>query len=272
MYYLFIFVFGLCVGSFLGVLIYREANEDNYKKFIPSWVCGRSYCDNCHRLIRWHDNIPLLSFFLLRGRCRYCRQKITIQYPLVELLTGLEFIWIYWLVKNNVLYFSRLEGFYSLVVLIYWLLLGAVFLMIVISDLKYQIIPDSGVVMAIVLILARKYFDYFYTGYLDFSFIPASFLAALFFYGIILITRGKGMGFGDVKLAFVLGLLLGWPGTLVAVYFSFIIGGVIAIGLLLTGKKKMKQAIAFGPFLIVGAVVAQLVGSNLLEWYSRLIF
>ncbi len=291
---LFIFIFGLCVGSFLGVLIYREAVKEpgskcqtageakkkrtreakkgiGLTKYLPSWVWGRSYCDNCKKPIAWHDNIPLLSYFLLKGRCRYCKKKISLQYPLLELMTGIEFVWVYLLVRQNLNFFSQFEGFYSFILLVFWLFLGALMLMILWSDFKYQIIPDSAIMLGVFLALGKYYFTYLYTGYIAWSFIPASLGAFFFFLAIILITGGKGMGFGDAKLAFVMGLLLGFPGILVAIFLAFLTGGLTGVILLLSGKKKLKEAVAFGPFLVFGFFIAQFWGKKILNWYLGLI-
>ena len=224
MVYLVLFLLGLCVGSFLNVIIYRETIDEKVAKvdkssksrkgffrYLPDWVSGRSYCDYCHKQLKWYDNIPFLSFIFLKGKCRFCHQKIPFQYPLVELLTGVEFVWIYFLIQSNLKFFSRFEGFYSFLILIIWLILGACFLTIFIADLKYQIIPDSAVFFGVLTALFKLLIDYRYTGMIDFSLLWTAFGASLFFYGLVLITKGKGMGFGDVKLAFLMGMVLGFP-------------------------------------------------------------
>ncbi len=273
-----IFLAGLCVGSFLGVLIYREAVEEGPKQkakslkhnacqYLPSWFYGRSYCDHCRKPIRWHDNIPLLSFILLRGRCRYCRKKISLQYPLLELLTGIQFVWVFLIVRGNINFFSRFEGFYSFLMLGYGLLLAAILLMVLVADLQYQIIPDSGIMIGILLTLGQIYVTYRYTGYVDWSVWPAAFGAALFFTAIILITKGKGMGWGDVKLGFLMGLMLGFPRILAALFIAYLTGGIAGVILILSKRKTLKQSVAFGPFLVIATAVAYLWGSKIIGWY-----
>ena len=259
MIYLILFLLGLCMGSFLNVVIYRETREEPKAKslsWLPSWVTGRSYCDHCRKKIPLYDNIPLLSYLLLSGKCRFCHKKIPFQYPLVELLTGIEFVWIYFLVQSNLSFFSGFEGFYSLLSLIFWLVLAALLLGIMVADLKYQIIPDTAVFGGIFLCLVKLLIDYRYTGMIDFSKLWAALPAAGFFMFLIFITKAKGMGWGDVKLAILMGLILGFPKIISALMFAFLTGAFIGVILILTRKKKLKSKIAFGPFLIAGTIFA----------------
>lgn len=250
------FILGLCVGSFLNVLIYREAKGDG-------WALGRSYCDRCKKKLSWHDNIPLLSYFLLKGKCRFCGKKISLQYPFVELLTGIEFVWIYFLVKSNLSFFSRFEGFYSFLTLLIWLILGACFLAIFVADLKYQIIPDTAVIFGITISLFKHLVDYRYTGMIDFSVFWSALGAGLFFLSLIFFTKGKGMGWGDVKLAVLMGLVLGFPRILAALSFAFLTGAITGVILILLGKKRLKSKIAFGPFLIIGTLFSLIYGEKI---------
>jgi len=268
MVYFLLFIFGLCIGSFLNVLIYREAREESpktggIKKWLPSWVLGRSYCDHCRKKLSWYDNIPLLSYLLLGGRCRYCKKKILIYYPWVEFLTGIQFVWTYFLIQSNFWFFSRFEGFYSFLSLIILLVLGVCFLAIFVADLKYQIIPDTAVFTGIISGFTKILIDYRYTGMIDFSSFSAAILASLFFVALALVTKGKGMGLGDVKLVFLMGLILGFPQILTALSFAFLTGALVGVILILLKKKGLKSKIAFGPFLICGLVFALLWGKNL---------
>ena len=189
MVYFFLFLFGLCFGSFLNVIIYRTTHGH-------SPFSGRSFCPHCQKKVAWFDNIPLLSFIKLGGRCRHCHQPIAFSYPLVELLTGIEFVWVWFLLKQNLIFLGRFEGFYSLLNLIYLLIIFYIFIGITVADFKYGLIPDSLVVSGIVLsvffiltsynFLVADFKSYFISG--------AG--AALFFITLIIITRGKGMGWG----------------------------------------------------------------------------
>ncbi|MFC1711951.1 prepilin peptidase [Patescibacteria group bacterium] len=255
-----IFILGLCVGSFLNVVIYREVKG-------KSWLWGRSFCDKCKKQIAWYDNIPLLSYILLSGKCRYCKTKISPQYPFVELLAGFQFVWIYFLIKSNVDFFARFEGFYSMISLLLWLVLGACFLTIFVADLKYQIIPDTAIIFGIVTAILKVIVDYRYTGMADFSVFISSFIAGLFFLSLIYITKGKGMGFGDVKLVILMGLILGFPRVIIALFIAFLTGAIIGVILILIGNKKLKSRIAFGPFLILGTVLALGFGEQIWTFF-----
>ena len=263
--YILVFIIGLCVGSFLNVLVYREAEEA--KTWLPSWLWGRSYCDHCKKQIKWYDNIPLLSFVLLQGKCRYCHKKISFQYPLVEFLTGIEFLWIYFLIDKNLDLFTGFEGFYSFLTLIIWLVLSSLMLAIFVADIRWQIIPDLAVFGAILATLFKIYIDYRYTGMIDLSLFTSAILAALFFLFLHLVTKGKGMGFGDIKLAFLLGLTLGFPKILVGLFTAFLTGAFGGVILIIIKNKSLKTKIAFGPFLIIGWLIALIWGEKIWQIY-----
>lgn len=221
----FLFLFGLCVGSFLNSLVYR-LNEGNLKSFI----FGRSVCPKCKHKLEWRDNTPLFSFVLLGGRCRYCQKPISIHYPLVELATGILTVSIF---------------FHGLFYLFITYALVAIFL----SDLLYQTVPDEIVYPAIGVAL-------FYSIINHQSSIISGFLAGLFFLILVLITKGQGMGMGDVKLAALMGLFLGYPKIIVALYMAFLTGAIAGVILILLGKKRFGEHIPFGPFLIGSTFVS----------------
>lgn len=266
-----IFIFGLCIGSFLNVLIYREAHDQSFrvlefksfKKWLPRWILGRSYCDHCKKQLAWYDNIPLLSYIALVGQCRFCHKKISWQYPLVELLTGIEFVWIYFLIKSNLDFFAKFEGFYSFFSLILWMLIGACLLAILVADFKYQIIPDGAIVIGLIFMLLKLYNDYYYTGMIDFSVFPSSLFAAIFFILLIIFTQGKGMGWGDVKLGLLMGLILGWPKIILAIMTAFLTGASVGVILILFKNKGLKSKIAFGPFLVLGTLISLFYGQQI---------
>jgi prepilin signal peptidase PulO-like enzyme (type II secretory pathway) len=245
---LFIFVFGLIIGSFLNSIIYRlETGE--------SFLLKRSYCPHCKHKLFWQDLIPVLSFLILKGRCRYCQQKISFRYPLIELATATLFV----LIANYT--------FPNLLVTSYWLLITCFLIIIFVYDLKHYIIPDkiiySAIAIAVVYHLLR--FDLLGRSNLLLS----AFGAAAFFLIIVLVSRGRWMGVGDIKLAFFMGLVLGWPNILVALFLAFFLGAIIGIGLIVAGKKKLKSEIPFGPFLVTGTFLAMFFGERLINWYLR---
>lgn len=234
-----LFLFGLIIGSFLNVLIWR-LNDEKAPKF---WQ-GRSMCPKCRHELSWSDNIPLLSFVFLKGKCRFCHKKISIQYPIVELATAGATVLI-------VGFLSDL-GFLSI---ISYLFIVYAFIVIFFSDLKYQLIPDEMVVVVVVLSFLRGN-------------LLVGLLAALGFFLVVLATKFRGMGLGDVKLAFAMGLLLGFPAVVVAVWFAFVLGGVFAVGLLLLHRKNIHETMALGPFLVLGTLIAALWSQKILAILS----
>ncbi len=217
-------VFALVLGSFVSAITYR----------IPrglGFVSGRSFCDSCKTNLRWYDNIPLISFLLFSGTARCCGKKISIRYPLVELtsLTG----------AITLFYFFPFYQF----ILMYLLFL--ILLAILVIDLEHQIIPDQ--LTWAVLILSFFLLD----GSMISSLFSAFFLSLLLLC-LHLITQGRGMGLGDVKLAIPLGLILGFELGFYWLVTSFILGGIVASVLLILKRANLKTKIAFGPFLIVG--------------------
>ena len=226
------FILGLSVGSFLNVLIDRIPRGES--------LTGRSHCDSCREPLRWLDLIPLASFLLLKGKCRYCQSTISLRYPFVELLTGILYV----------LTFTYAPNFN--IILPYSLIMMSIFIVIFFSDLLYGIIPDKILFSALAASLL-------YFGLIDQDNFTERLLAALGSFSLLgsifLFTKGKGMGFGDVKLAFLIGFFLGWPLSAFSLYFSFLTGGVISVMLLLYRVKRVGETVPFGPFLVLGAVV-----------------
>lgn len=218
---------------------------------------GRSHCDSCKKTLHWNDLVPVISFVLLGGRCRYCRKKLSFQYPLIELVGGLLFVFIY-------SHFIELGALPVILLLIIYSGLLAIFM----TDIKYRIIPDE---VLIVLIAAAVGFRILH-GLHDVAIsILAGFGLFLLFLFLVLITKGKGMGMGDVKYAFFMGLFLGFPQILIGFYGAFLTGAIFSLILILAGSKKFGQTVAFGPFLVFGTIVAHIWGNNLWMIYARLI-
>lgn len=270
-FYIPIFLFGLFIGSFLNCVIYRlEKNE--------SFLKGRSYCPKCKHQLNWQDLIPLLSFIELRGRCRYCKQKISWQYPIVEISTAVIFLLIFnfqffWIEQSSRLpvglLFKQSLIFNFLSLFYYWI--TASFLIVVfIYDLKHYIIPDGIIYPAIfIAFLYDILYSYFilHNPNLIINFFYSSLGASLFFLIIFLVSRGKWLGFGDVKLAVFMGLFLGFPNILVSLFLAFFIGAIMGIGLILAKKKNLKSEVPFGPFLVTGTFIALFFGNQIISWY-----
>jgi len=247
---IFIFLFGLIVGSFLNW----------------SFLKGRSFCPYCKQVLSWQDLIPVFSFLFLKGKCRYCGKKISLQYPLIEIATGLVFV----LMLNYELRIMNYEIFsFEFIAYFLFLILNSSFLILIfVYDLKHFIIPDKVIYPAIVIV-------FLYNLILNSQFIIhnsifAAIGASAFFLFIVLVSRGKWMGVGDIKLAFLMGLLLGFPYILVALFFSFLIGAIIGIGLILAKRKTMKSEVPFGPFLVIGTFTALFLGEVIINWYWSL--
>ncbi len=220
---------GLVFGSFLNVLIWRLNDEK-----APKWWKGRSMCPTCKHTLSWKDNIPLVSFVALGRRCRRCRTHISWRYPVVELVTAVSFYVI---------------GFQPQI-----LALAAIFIVIFFSDWIYGFIPDEMILVGLLFCKVTNLYVAFFAG--------------LAFLLIVLLTRFRGMGLGDVKLAFLMGFLLGWPNILVAVWIAFVLGGLVALILLGLKRVGFSDKIAFGPYLVLGTLVSALWSQKILTLLS----
>lgn len=243
---LLVFIYGLFIGSFLNVVIDRVPKGQSIL-FPPS------HCPHCRHRLAWYDLLPVVSFILLNGKCRYCKTKISLYYPLLELLTGEIFLLVY--------LFSSHAGFlYTLYVLV----MASVFIVIFFSDYKYGLIPFSVVGLGTAITLSYLLYTASFSNIL--LHLAASIGAFLFFFFLFLFTKGKGMGFGDVVLVFLLGLFLGFPLVVVALYVSFLSGALVSVLLIILGTKKLKNdTIPFGPFLIFGTFVTLFWGNAILK-------
>lgn len=243
MIYLFLFILGACIGSFLNVVIDRLSTG-------RSIVAGRSYCEHCKKILSPIDLIPLVSFLMLKGRCRYCNAKIPARFFFIELLIG---------VTLPILFFYSQIHLLPISVFIFLAVIILSFLAIFFADVIYGIIPDALVVISGVFTLLYLYFTS--------QPVITNFLigvgALFFFLFLFLATKGRGMGFGDVKLSFVLGFLLGFPNILVALYLAFLTGAGVSIILVIWKKVSFsKGTIPFGPFLIFTTLLAFFLGKS----------
>jgi leader peptidase (prepilin peptidase)/N-methyltransferase len=236
--------FGLVIGSFLNVVIARLPERRSL------WMPG-STCPGCGNAIAWHDNIPLVSFVALRGRCRACAASIPWRYPIVEAGTAVLFA-VAWLVFGG-----DLREFIVAVVFL------AALVAITVIDLRHQIIPDAitlpGVVAGFVASLATDRISWIES-------VGGIVLGGGLFMAVIVLSRG-GMGGGDLKLGAMLGAFLGWQALLVALFVAVMLGGMSAVALLASGRLARKDAIPFGPFLAIGGAVALFWGQAMLAWY-----
>lgn len=293
---LFIFIIGTCVGSFLNVLIERTNREESIK--------GRSYCESCKKKLLPKDLIPLFSYLFSKGKCKYCGTQLSIQYLLMEIVTGILFALVYILISNNLFmqndYFFNtyhLPFFNNILPLIYYLIICSALLALFVSDIKYGYLFDKITIPTILFVfcykvfsvgslLASKYLDLnesqfgqllikagFIGDRIEDSLTPliytigGSLLIAMFFLLLIVATKGRAMGGGDVKLGFLIGLITGWPHMLMAIMIGFLTGSITSIILILIRKRTAKQTIPFGPFLIFGCFLMMFFGNQLFDWY-----
>ncbi len=250
-------LFGLVFGSFITALSYRSVNGMSIFK-------GRSVCPKCKKTIGWKDNIPIFSFFFLKGKSRCCKQLISLRYPLIEFFTTVIFfsIGVIFLackdLNDPVCIWKGLIGFSALP----YLLFISVFLITVfITDFEHKLILDRFVFIPLSLTFFLIIFfnpDYSYTN------LFLSFASASFFLLIHILTKGKGMGLGDVKLSLLPPLILGWPYTVIWLFLSFIIGAMVGVALIFVGKAKFGKQIPFGPFLIFSYFIVLFWGDKLL--------
>ena len=269
--YFLIFILGLIIGSFLNCIIYRIELQEDMPKGSPqrktvSFLRGKSFCPVCKHILPWQDLIPVFSFIFLKGRCRYCQKPISIQYPIVEIATGLLFL----LIFNFQSIFNEFSIF-NFINLIYYLIIACFLIIIFVYDLKHYLIPDKIIYPAIIIALIFNLQFLMLNQFSIFKFsILSSFGAAAFFLLIVLVSRGRWMGTGDIFLAFLMGLILGFPNILVALFSAFLIGSVIGVGLVFLNKKTLKSEIPFGPFLIFGTFLALFWGEEIISWYQGL--
>lgn len=269
---LFISIFGAIIGSFLNVVVIRYGS-----KFL---IKSRSKCFSCGYLLKFQDLVPILSFLSIRGRCRYCRSRISIQYPLVEFFTALIFLLIY------------LRSGLNIETIFYWIV-WSIFVVIFVYDIKHKIIPD-GMVYSLIFLGALRVVVFFVTNPVEFVkllFLPDIGLGALLvilsgpilffpFAFLWFISQGKWMGFGDAKLALALGWLFGFVGGLSAVIFGFWLGSIVGLGLIFLSKINIsylswkfknltiKSEIPFAPFLILGAAIVFFLNINILSLFN----
>lgn len=239
--YIIIFLYGIVIGSFLNVLIYRLPKKENI-------VTTRSHCMNCGYQLKWYDLVPIFSYLVLGGRCRKCKTRISVQYPIIEALNGILYLIVFY--KFGM----------SVDSLLYCLLFSALLTLSVIDFRTYEI-PIGINVFILLLGLVRVITDW--TNWADYL---IGFLAvSVFLYLIYIITHGRGIGGGDVKLMAVCGLVLGWKLILLGFFLGCIIGSICHLI-----RMKISHAdhvLAMGPYLSVGVIIAALWGSQMINWY-----
>lgn len=243
---------GLAIGSFLNVIVLRIDE-------LATILYDRSHCPKCKKILAWYDLIPFLSFILLRAKCRYCGGKISWQYPIVEIGTGLLFLILF-------LTFGLSWG------LAFYLIVFSLMIVVFVHDINTQTVPEIFVWIALVLSLLV---GWHFGEFTFFSAIIGAVLAGGFLGALVYFSKEKWMGAGDIKIGIIMGLLVGYPNVLVALFGSFVFGSIAGIAIILLknksiDRKSLKMALPFAPFLILGILFALLYGSEVIQWYTNL--
>jgi prepilin signal peptidase PulO-like enzyme (type II secretory pathway) len=254
------FIYGICIGSFLNVLIWRLPREETIK--------GRSQCPKCNHQLSWYDLVPVLSYAVQGGQCRYCRAKISPRYAIIEIITGLLFALMLW---NS--FPLELNNIAAWLVIARVALVTVICIVVFVVDLEHYLILDRvvypGIALMLTLIIIQSLvannFGILASGLL------AAFLAFAVFWTLWFLSRGRWMGFGDVKFVGFMGLALGLPGIFVALFLSFTIGAVIGLLLIAFGGKEMGSKIPFGTFLSFATVLTMFYGTALWSMYWSLL-
>lgn len=260
-YFLFVFIFGICIGSFLNVIIYRVPNKLDF-------VHGRSFCPKCGHMLAVRDLVPLFSFIVLGGHCRYCREKISFRYPMIEALCGCLFLWCVWELGFTL---SALAA----------CILAAVLLALAMIDWDTMTIPD-GLIIALLIPCVLSLFT---AGTDIWSRLIGFFVVSVPLLALALLIPGS-FGFGDVELMAVCGFFLGWQNVLLALFIGIVLGGVAGVFIMARHSKSRpenspqdnKQTpqekeeekhphMPFGPYLAIGVFIAMLYGDKIIRWY-----
>ncbi|MDO8574079.1 MAG: prepilin peptidase [bacterium] len=287
--YFWLFGLGLAVGSFINVLSLRY---DPDRFLLNTKVMGgRSFCPHCRNKLKWFELVPLLSFVWLRGRCRTCQTKISFQYPIVELASALIFVLVPAFLKTSniqLLTSGHQNSTFYFLFSIFYISVFTALLLISLIDIRLKLIPDEANIFIAILAVPTIILQSSKFGFTSGSFLGsyagifglreniwlnhglALLFGVIFFLALILITRGRGMGVGDLKLAGALGLVFGWPDIVLITALSFILGSILSLPSLIMGKKGMKSFLPFGPFLALASLVVYFFGHDLTRMYFNL--
>lgn len=245
--YVVIFLMGITIGSFLNVCIYRIPNNEDI-------VSKRSHCMSCGNVLNWYELIPLFSYIMQGGKCRSCKTKLSVQYPLIELLNGLIYVWIF--MVNGL----TLES------ILFCICASVLIVLSVIDWRTYEIPYGCNIIIGILGIIRVVFCDlaHWYEYVIGFFIVSGLFLI------ILIVSNGRAMGGGDVKLMAAAGLLLGWKGIILSLMLGSIAGSIIHLTLMkVQGKERV---LAFGPYLALGIFIAMLYGNEIITWYLNMFY
>jgi len=260
----FIFLFGLVIGSFLNCLIWRLHKEEG--------MWNRSYCPLCQKQIAWYDNIPVLSFILLGGKCRNCKRSISWQYPIVELITGVLFVLtvisnLKFVIWSDFIILDPITNYKLLITIVRdWFIIAAM-IVIFIYDLRWNLILDRVTLPACLIVFILN----LALGVSWLNLVVSAAIGGGFFLIQFLISRGKWIGGGDIRLGLLMGFSLGQPSHLIlAIIVAYFIGSVIGLSLIISQKKKWNSEIPLGVFLSSATVLTVFWGDKIVNWYLGL--
>lgn len=258
-----VFIFGTVIGSFVGVIVDRLYREEQFIK-------GTSYCEKCKTQLKWNDMFPVLSFVLLKGKCRYCKAPLPISLPLIELSTGLLLVVLFYVsfaTAGDQLLFSAVALYKFIFLLVMFILLEIIFFM----DAKYMVIPMIPLYLAAGFYLLHEIFAGELLSNLEYN-LYGALAMFIFFAGIHFFSKGQMMGEGDIYLAVFLGFILGLDLSILMWLLSFIFGAAYGVYLMILKGANLKQHVPFGPFIILGFLTSYSIGIVLLNFYYSLLF
>lgn len=254
---LYVLIIGAVMGSFLGSLIYRASLTKSTSRL-------RSYCPDCKHTLGALDLIPVVSFLSLGGRCRYCKMKIHPRYLLIEVTSAVVYLLTFFLFLNQNLPLTEIT-------LLYYLAVSTILIGLFFSDLFFGILPDKMIMFGLGVTLTHLIYQYLLSGQNDIiNHLLSAIASGAFFLTTIVVTKGRGMGGGDMKLAFWIGLLLGWPSVFSALFLAFLTGSILSVMLIMIRVKRFGQTIPFGPFLVVCTYISLFWGDQIFNWYLGL--
>jgi prepilin signal peptidase PulO-like enzyme (type II secretory pathway) len=292
MIYFILIILGLCFGSFINALVWRihiQMEQENRSSKVNnkthkdkktlvtnsrlqttnySVLNGRSMCPNCHHTLSAKDLIPVFSWIGLGGKCRYCKKPIHWQYPLIELLMLLLFVLSYIFWPTSIINVWQYIAFAT------WLLALVSLVAMAVYDAKYMIIPDRILLPTIIFVVLSYIMQFLFSKPLNqlWPLILASAIGCGFFATIYVVSKGKWIGFGDVKLSVLLGLLATTPiNMLIILFLASILGTIYSLPLMLTKKLKHNSHVPFGPFLIAATIITVLFGQYIIDFYKALL-
>ncbi len=264
-----LFIIGLALGSFVNALVWR-LHEQKKGKTGLSILNGRSICPNCKHKLAWYDLVPVISWLTLSGKCRYCQKSISKQYPIVEIISGVVFAGSYFFWPETV----NANG--QWILLATWLICSVGLLALAVYDLKWMLLPNKIIYPTLLAAFSGRliYLLFFESnpGHAVFLWILSILISSGVFYALYVISNGKWIGFGDVRLGLITGTLLADPQKAVAMIFiASLIGTIIIIPGLIKRDKNLTSRLPFGPFLIIATAIMVIFGDSLLNWYKGLI-